>query len=128
MVLISQAAVAADTPSTTDQQATQQTVQTPDQATTQPPTDQPLMGGYNKANPKDPEVINVAQFAAQQMNAGTLHRVLEAEKQVVAGLNYKLLLAIKTSKGKLKNYSVVVFVPLPATKEAMQLTESKPVP
>ena len=52
-----------------------------------------LVGGYSPIpHPnQNPEVVNAAQYAAQQIFPGevTEVKVCHAEQQVVAGLNYK---------------------------------------
>jgi cystatin-C len=68
---------------------------------------EPVPGGYTKASVKDKEVVAAAKFAitaqAKAMPAPErqppakleLVRVMTAEQQVVAGMNYRLILSVK---------------------------------
>lgn len=85
----------------------------------------PMPGSYSEASVSDSAVQVAANFAVQQINQGTLVKVISAQSQVVAGLNYKMQLQIVDSQGKQTMYSVVVFVPLPYTQAPMQLTSAE---
>nr|AEQ54768.1 cysteine proteinase inhibitor CPI-3 [Coffea canephora] len=73
-----------------------------------------LVGGWSKADPKDPEVLENGKFAIDEHNkeAGTkleFKTVVEAQKQVVAGTNYKIV--IKALDGTASNlYEAIVWV------------------
>jgi TPP-dependent indolepyruvate ferredoxin oxidoreductase alpha subunit len=81
-----------------------------------------MPGGYSNVSVTDPQVQNVANFAATTINNGKLARIVSAESQVVAGVNYKLILEVVDQSGALHNYKVIVFVPLPSSNQAMQVT------
>jgi hypothetical protein len=74
---------------------------------------EPIAGGYSEAPQTDRDVISAAQFATAEESRRkrvrvTLVSIEHAERQVVAGLNYKLCLKIK-SKGKIHNVTAVVY-------------------
>lgn len=57
------------------------------------------VGGYSEVAIDDPEVVAAARFAvtAQQDATGELiqyQRVIQAEQQVVAGMNYRLMIGV----------------------------------
>jgi hypothetical protein len=81
-----------------------------------------IPGGYSNISITDPQVQNAANFATSEINSGSLSRIVTAESQVVAGINYKLTLEISDKNGIVRNYKVVVFVPLPSSGQPMQLT------
>lgn len=61
-------------------------------------TETPL-GGYTSIDPADPEVRSAVEYAMSERTsrtgtAVTLRRVVRAERQVVAGLNYRLCLEV----------------------------------
>jgi cathepsin F len=72
------------------------------------------VGGYTAADPNAADVKEVASFAtttlSQSMNSGSLSlvEITSAEKQVVAGINYKLTLKLSGSAGSM-TCSVVIF-------------------
>lgn len=73
----------------------------------------PIAGGYAKASTEDRQVISAARFAVkreQRMKGVRLSLVSieRAETQVVAGLNYRLCLRVK-SKGQTEDVAVVVY-------------------
>ncbi|MFM2144136.1 MAG: hypothetical protein RLZZ476_2680 [Verrucomicrobiota bacterium] len=81
---------------------------------------QPMPGGYAKASVKDPAVLSAAEFAvkaARQEMPGILtatlklDRVLAAQQQVVAGMNYRLKLRVITNSGP-REVEAVVFEPI----------------
>jgi hypothetical protein len=83
------------------------------------PKDGPLVGGYSKASVKDKEVVDAAQFAVKEQAKKTnskieLIKVVRADRQVVAGMNYKLRLEIKTGE-QLSLVNVVVWKKLDGT-------------
>lgn len=74
---------------------------------------EPIAGGYSEAPQTDRDVISAAQFAAAEESRRkrvrvTLVSIEHAERQVVAGLNYRLCLKIKI-KGKTHNVTAVVY-------------------
>ncbi|XP_021766659.1 cysteine proteinase inhibitor 1-like [Chenopodium quinoa] len=82
-----------------------------------PPPDLPL-GGYSPiTNLSDPHVIEVAQFAVKEHNMldeghkVKLLSILKGWTQVVAGLNYRLIITAKTlcSHADVHRYEVVVY-------------------
>lgn len=81
-----------------------------------PMPQQQIIGGYSSVDVNDPEVQDAAQFAVQALG-GLLNRVTKAERQVVAGMNYRLQLDLQNGLG----YEVVVYVDLQQHK---QLTSS----
>lgn len=83
------------------------------------PKDGPVVGGYSKADVKDKEVVDAAQFAVREQAKKTkskieLIKVVRADRQVVAGMNYKLRLEIKTGD-QLSLVNVVVWKKLDGT-------------
>lgn len=84
------------------------------------PTQSPLLGGYASASVTDKQVVAAADFAvkaeakAMQERKGalpatlTLVKVLSAQQQVVAGMNYRLRLKVRLS-GKDKEADAVVW-------------------
>lgn len=78
-----------------------------------------IVGGYTAVEVNDLEVQNAAQFAVQALG-GLLNRVTKAERQVVAGMNYRLQLDLQNGAG----YEVVVYVDLQQQK---QLISSRPL-
>ncbi len=74
---------------------------------------EPIAGGYSEAPQTDRDVISAAQFAAAEESRRkrvrvTLVSIEHAERQVVAGLNYKLCLRIKT-RGEIHNVTAIVY-------------------
>lgn len=81
---------------------------TPPPSPTPAPMPQPqIVGGYAAVDVNDLEVQNAAQFAAQALG-NLLNRVTKAERQVVAGMNYRLQLGLQNGA----EYEVVVYVDL----------------
>jgi len=81
---------------------------------------QPMPGGYAKASTQDPAVVSAAEFAvkaARQEMPGILtstlklDRVLAAQQQVVAGMNYRLTLRVLTNSGP-REVEAVVYEPI----------------
>lgn len=77
-------------------------------------TDTPnVVGGYSEVAIDDPDVVAAAQFAvsAQQDATGVLiqyQRVIQAEQQVVAGMNYRLMIGVLEG-GRSGTADVVVY-------------------
>ena len=88
-----------------------------------PPPPQPVPpGGYSTQAVTDPQIKEVAAFAAKELSKSraTVKTIHQAATQVVAGVNYRL--DITLSDGK--RYEVVVFKSL---DHRYQLTSTKPI-
>nr|DAD37833.1 TPA_asm: hypothetical protein HUJ06_008474 [Nelumbo nucifera] len=90
----------------------------------------PLLGGWQPIeHVKDPHVQEIAKFAITEHNEEAktnlkFKRVIRGEEQVVAGMNYRLIVAAKDGKVT-NNYEVVVWE---KTWESFRkLTSFKPV-
>lgn len=78
-----------------------------------PPPDTPTpVGGFTTVSTNEPDVQEIAEFATKAMSQGanreypiTLVKIVKAEKQVVAGYNYLLVLELKENP---ENDAVVV--------------------
>jgi len=81
-----------------------------------------LRGGYNAVDLKDKQLQEVVNFAVQQMQQGTLVKIVSAKRQIVAGLNYSVQLEMLGANGVHNLYNVIIYVPLPQTNQSMQLT------
>ena len=62
----------------------------------------PIVGGYSAASVKEPEVVKAAQFAVKTKAKNTrlkmaLLSIQSAEKQAVAGMNYRVVLKVKAA-------------------------------
>ncbi len=62
---------------------------------------QPIVGDFRPASIKDPEVVMAAKWAVQARAKSshqkiTLLSIQSAEKQLVAGMNYRVALRVKT--------------------------------
>jgi len=84
----------------------------------------PMAGGYSEASARDPEVQRAARFAVREEGrrlgrAVSLLAVRRAEKQVVAGLNYRLSLSVRYG-GRTREVSALVYQNL---RGAYSLTE-----
>jgi hypothetical protein len=61
------------------------------------------VGGYSSANLQDDDVKEMADFATRAISTtgksgpSTLIRIVKAEKQVVAGMNYKFTLELQSA-------------------------------
>ncbi len=67
----------------------------------------PVVGGFSEASVSDEEVVEAAEFAAGEIAASaypeegaSLSKITAAEQQVVAGMNYRLVLEIESSGEK----------------------------
>jgi hypothetical protein len=70
-----------------------------------------VVGGYSATSLKDKEVVAAAKFAITEQSKSEkvkLVKLEKAERQVVAGMNYKLLLKVQ-SEGKARQAEVVVW-------------------
>ncbi|KAG6416452.1 hypothetical protein SASPL_123882 [Salvia splendens] len=74
-----------------------------------------IVGGWQPiANPNAPEILKIAKFAISEHNkqknaALVLVSVVKGESQVVAGINYRLVISAKDSAAAPKTYSAVVY-------------------
>jgi hypothetical protein len=84
-------------------------------------TGKSMPGSFQGASVKDYDVEDAACFATEKINQGKLVTIVSAHKQVVAGMNYDLVLQIKPRRGKVHTFEVRVFKPLPVTGEGMKL-------
>jgi len=84
-----------------------------------------LPGGYSQADISEQAVIDAANFAANQIDEGSLVAIKSAQTQVVAGVNYKIVFEIAADDDEHYIYEAVVFLPLPNTGLPMQLTSYK---
>jgi hypothetical protein len=73
----------------------------------------------------DPDIGEVANFAAQSIQAGNLYRVLDAEKQVVGYTNYMVKIQVVDAHLKFHNFNVEVQVPM--DNSAWTVLSSTPV-
>ena len=72
-----------------------------------------IVGGYGNASTTDVQVVKAANFAvaAQKKKSLKLVSILQAEQQVVAGLNYRMCLSL-LSGGKPQQASTTVYLSL----------------
>mmetsp|Transcript_5223 Transcript_5223/g.9828 ORF Transcript_5223/g.9828 Transcript_5223/m.9828 type:complete len:99 (-) Transcript_5223:122-418(-) len=85
-----------------------------------------VVGGFKAADTSSEEVKAAAHFAAEKLGKGPLVKVAEAGSQVVAGLNYRMVLHIAhdDEDSKPHSYLVKVHRPLPSAEDNnMQLSE-----
>eukprot|EP01101_Sappina_pedata_P007794 TRINITY_DN4189_c0_g1_i1.p1 TRINITY_DN4189_c0_g1~~TRINITY_DN4189_c0_g1_i1.p1 ORF type:complete len:112 (-),score=54.41 TRINITY_DN4189_c0_g1_i1:74-409(-) len=88
-----------------------------------------LAGGYSKIDITNAEVISAANFAVQKLGLhhsvtdSSLISIKSAEVQVVAGLNYRLVVSIQLA-GHSKDFSVVVHRKFDGT---MELVSFQPI-
>jgi hypothetical protein len=73
----------------------------------------PVVGSYQERPKDDPEVVAAARFAVGEEGRRegapvSLVAINRAERQVVAGFNYRLRLSVK-SKGEIRDVSAVVY-------------------
>jgi hypothetical protein len=79
---------------------------------------EPVAGGYAKISTKSPEAKKAAAVALRQHTAShpkdklTLVKVVKAEQQVVAGMNYRICLAVLDHRGVRKTITAVVYRPI----------------
>mmetsp|Transcript_9291 Transcript_9291/g.15109 ORF Transcript_9291/g.15109 Transcript_9291/m.15109 type:complete len:339 (-) Transcript_9291:2675-3691(-) len=81
-----------------------------------------ICGGYSGTDLEDDSVKEAAQFAVGALNKGELVRLVKAEKQVVAGMNFRLTLEIKSAEGAVHSFTCTVFKPLPCANKEMSLS------
>lgn len=84
------------------------------------PVRAPLVGGFAPMSPRAPELGPVVQAAITHITPQprAKGRVLVAERQVVAGMNYRLLLKLRDGS----RWRVVVWQKLDGTREVTQAT------
>src|ERR1043165_5102587 len=86
---------------------------------------EPVAGGYSNAKTSDRSVrraasVAVSTHAKRAHHAVTLVKILKAEKQVVAGMNYRMCLSVRRGRrGHVHTASVVVYEPI---RKPMRLT------
>ena len=73
-----------------------------------------ITGGYGEASITDKGVKSAAAFAVKTRSARTnkkltLVKIEKAEMQVVAGLNYRVCMRVKDSKGRRSTVTAVVY-------------------
>ena len=73
-----------------------------------------ITGGFGDASASSKEVKRAAKFAVEQRTLRTgnkvaLVRVVKAEIQVVAGLNYRMVLRVSDKRGRRRTATVVVY-------------------
>jgi hypothetical protein len=73
----------------------------------------PLAGGYRESLATDPGVVSAARFAVREASRRerarvTLVSIKQAETQVVAGLNYRLQLSVR-SRGEIRDANAEVY-------------------
>lgn len=95
-----------------------------------------LVGGYAKASVSDKEVVEAANFAVKAQQAAMqnakdakpakleLVKILDAEQQVVAGMNYRMKLKVKVD-GKERQAEAVVWWQAWRKPDPYQLTTWK---
>jgi hypothetical protein len=71
------------------------------------------LGGYTPIDPADPEVREAAEHAVSEQRSRTgsavaLRRIARAERQVVAGLNYRLCLEVTVADTR-EEVQVIVY-------------------
>ena len=84
------------------------------------PVRAPLVGGFAPMSPRAPELGPVVQAAITHITPQprAKGRVLVAERQVVAGMNYRLLLKLRDGS----RWRVVVWQKLDGTREVTEAT------
>jgi len=91
--------------------------------------DAPIAGGYGERRVNDPGVAAAAAFAVRERGRQTRRRVTllsirRAETQVVAGMNYRLVLNVREG-GEVRDVTAVVFQNL---RRRMSLESWEPTP
>jgi Aspartic acid proteinase inhibitor len=75
--------------------------------------DDPIVGGYGEMSVKSAEALRNARFAVSARARKTGQKIdfvklVKAEQQVVAGMNFKLRMRVRV-KGKVKTVTAVVY-------------------
>lgn len=86
----------------------------------------PLVGGYRVAQSTDPGVTTAAAFAVTTQSVTekrelSLIRIVSAETQIVAGVNFKMSLAVRV-EGREKTADVTVWQKLNGTYQVTNWT------
>lgn len=92
--------------------------------------DAPIAGGYGERPTSDTGVAAAARFAARERGRRTGRRVTllavrRAETQVVAGLNYRLLLSVREGRAAARDVVAVVYQNL---RQRLSLESWEPAP
>ena len=88
----------------------------------------PITGGYGAVSVKDRSVKTAAGIAirdhvAKEHHSLTLVRIVKAEQQVVAGMNYRMCLRVRRPGHKAHNVTAVVYDPLRGRTRLTDWTE-----
>lgn len=73
---------------------------------------QMITGGYSDASVTSKEVKRAAKFAVSRHSTTskvTLVKIVKAEQQVVAGMNYRVVLSVADKRGKKGTATAVVY-------------------
>ena len=86
-----------------------------------------MTGGYSDTSVSSKDVKRAAKFAVKERRLRTgntvkLVEVIKAEQQVVAGMNYRLVLRVADKRGRRSTATVVVYE---ALKNKLSLTDWK---
>ena len=77
----------------------------------------PMVGGYSAVDPNEQEIFEINKFMEAELKAGGKNlwteKIIRAEKQVVAGTNYRLLLLMSDSN----QYQAVIYRDLQGAAE-----------
>ena len=87
-----------------------------------------ISGGYGDLSVNNKDAKKAAAFAVKSRSLSTrrkiiLVKILKAEVQVVAGLNYRVCLLVREGKGRSKSITAVVYRDL---KKNLELSQWKP--
>ncbi|KAI4321128.1 hypothetical protein MLD38_034548 [Melastoma candidum] len=89
------------------------------------------VGGWTSVKSlDDPHLKEIAEFAVHEYNKQlkaslSLTRVVEAETQIVSGMNYRIVIDVEEGKGGSKRYEAVVWEK--PSDHSMKLTSFKPL-
>ncbi|KAK9084673.1 hypothetical protein Sjap_025084 [Stephania japonica] len=72
-----------------------------------------LLGGYHPADPNDSKIVEIGHYAVQEYNNRThmglkFVNLIKADTQVVAGINYRLVIAARNKNDQVQYYDAVV--------------------
>ena len=85
---------------------------------------EPMTGGYSNISVTSAEATSAAAVAVKRhaslhtKDKVTLVRILKAEQQVVAGMNYRICMIVKNRRGVLRTVTAVVYQPLKGKKRS----------
>ena len=77
-----------------------------------------MVGGYSDAKTSDKEIVRASKVALRdhsrkEGHSVTLVKINKAEKQVVAGMNYRLCMSVRRGRhGKVHTVTAVVYEPI----------------